>query len=248
VDLSDTGAYLRLSSDMYELTAAGGLGLTAHAGGQTLFEVSLDGLTPQQTHLHDRVGPGVRKLPFDLAAALAPHGGVARDVELAITAASADAPAFWRWIGVVDLLTAGAAARPGLLAEIETDGVMEALSDGWLSGWYRAPERGDSLSLHIDGQLVAKHPVMRAKPELRGNESVADFRFHVADLVRLGYASGGDISVRVSGANVPLRGVPLIVSEARVDRRYDHGRQTWVRVPRLRRTVAEQVRKRWRGP
>jgi lipopolysaccharide biosynthesis glycosyltransferase len=248
VDLGDSGAYLRLSSDMYELTLTEDLRLAGYARGETLFEVPLAGLTPPQAHLRERVGPAVRKLAFDLSAALADCGGVTRRMELVIAAPGVQTDKnFARTIGVVHVLAAGSAASPGLLAQEGADGVVETLSDGWLSGWYRprAGRSGEALSLYIDGELVAMRPATMPRPDLPRAGNPRGFRFNIAHLAQLGYASGGDVSVRVSGTNIPLRGSPLTVTDTRRDLRYDVNGDAWLPTRRLRRMVR---RRRQRHP
>jgi lipopolysaccharide biosynthesis glycosyltransferase len=248
VDLCDTGVYLKLSSQMYELAVAADLRLTARAGGKTLFEIPIDRTGPQQAHLSERVGRRVRKLSFDVAGALAPCGGVARHVELAVTPPAPRAQeGFVRSVGMVDVLAAGPSAVPDLLREAGVDGAMESLSDGWVSGWYRprVKRSGEAVSLYIDGELVAMRRPNLQRPDRPEDDDTRGFKFNIANLLRLGYAtSSGAVSVRVSGANIPLRGAPLTVVDVEQDLRYDAVREVWVKEPTQRHTLVERVRRR----
>lgn len=250
VDLCDEGAYLRLSSAMYELALAADLRLAAYVQGKTLlFEVPLARLGPQQTHLFERVGLGVRKLTFDLAGALTVCDGVARHVEFAVTGPDSDSRAgFVRSMGPTEVVAAGTSATPDLLRLVEVNGVMETVSDGWLAGWYQSREDGskEAISLYIDNELVALRPPAMRRPDLSADDRTRGFRFNIAELLRLGYGSGGEISVRVSGTGIPLRGAPLPVPDAGGDLRYDTARDVWVKPPRERRPVLPRVRRRSR--
>ncbi len=249
VDLCDSGAHLRLSSATYELARATDLRLAARAAETTLFEVPLDRLGPHQAHLSERVGPGVRHLAFDLSEALGPVDGVARHVELIVTGpASGSGTEFTRSIGMIDVLAAGPAATPDLLREVEVDGVLEAFSDGWLSGWYRSRGKPshEPISLYIDGELKAIRSADLRRADLPADGRTLGFRFNVAKLLRLGSAIGGEVSVRVTGSNIPLRGAPLTVAEIGRDQRYDAARDAWVKAPRVRRNVVQGVRRRLR--
>jgi lipopolysaccharide biosynthesis glycosyltransferase len=250
LDLCDDGAYLRLSAPMYESALASRLRLTARVRGETLFEVPLDRLGPQQAHLSERVGRGVRKLSFDLPEALETCGGVTRCVELVVTGPDPDGDlGFARSVGVVDVLAAGTAARPHLLGDAGVDGVVESLADGWLSGWYRSrsTRSGETLSLHVDGELVVmRRPPPLRRPDLPDDERTRGFRFHLANLKRLGYGSAGEVSVRLSGTNIPLRGTPVTVDDVGADLRYDAERDVWVKPPEHRPPVAERLRRRLR--
>jgi lipopolysaccharide biosynthesis glycosyltransferase len=247
VDLSDRAVYLRVSSEMYELASATDLRLVARVQDRTLFEVPLARLTPPQAHLTTQVKPGVRTLPCDLAEALAASDGVARHVELVVTPPTTSGDAgFARPVGVVDLMTAGPSASPGLLDELEVDGELEALVDGWLSGWYRprVPGTVEAVSLHIDGELVALRPAVQRRSPADDDDLRQRFRFNLARLLRLGYGSGRAVSVRVSGTNVPLRGAPVTVTDVRADLRYDAARDAWLKTP-VQRLALERARRRW---
>ncbi|HEX2175751.1 MAG TPA: glycosyltransferase [Nocardioidaceae bacterium] len=235
VDLCDEGAYLKLSSKMYELVRAGDLRLVAYARGETLFEVPLERLSPQQSHLSERVTPALRTLPFDLATMLADCDGVARHVEFAVASRVSDTHVrFERWIGVIDVLAAGTVATSDLLHEAGIDGALEAVSDGWLTGWVRphaeAPEV--AISLYIDGELAAQRLARPTKKDPSEEGHTRAFRFNVANLIQLGYGQGGDVSVGVSATTIPLRGSPLRISDAGRELRFDAARDTWVQPPR----------------
>jgi lipopolysaccharide biosynthesis glycosyltransferase len=250
LDLCDDGAYLRLSSEMYELALAMDLRLAAYAHGKTLFEVPLNRLGPQEAHLSKRVGQGVRKLSFDLPDSLSVCDGIARHVELAVVGPAPDShEPLVRSIGIVDVLAAGASATPDLLPAADVDGVMQELADGWLTGWYRSRSirSGEAVSLYIDDDLVARRPPdLRRVVGVHADGRTRGFRFNIAQQLRLGYGRGdGVISVRVSGTNIPLRGGPLTVADVERDVRYDVSRKIWVRAPEKAPTVVERLRRRW---
>jgi lipopolysaccharide biosynthesis glycosyltransferase len=247
LDLFDQGAYLRLSSAMYDLAHAAGLKLIALSDDQPLFEVSLDHLGPSQTHLAERVTGGIRILPLQLPALLAHCDGVARHVELAITSTARDRNmGFVRSIGGTDVLAAGSAATAALLPELAVDGLVEAVSGGYLTGWFRPRHPGarEAVSLYMDGELAAQRVPELRRDDLGEQRGTRGFRFNVANLIRLGYGNGGDISVRVAGTNIPLRGAPLQVGEVEKELRYDETRDAWVNPPSERTTVVERVRRR----
>ena len=225
LDLHDSGAYLQLTPDMYETAVRNGLSLAGVADGRTLFEVPLKALSPVLVHLGERVAPAVRHLPFDLAGALAPLGGAARGVDLTITAPGRD---HVRLVGVVDLLVTGAAAIPSETVR----GVVETVSDGYLTGWYLSPEPGydDALSFYIDGELVALRSPDLRRPELGERGRQPGFKFYFSRLVAQGYGAGGaitEVSVRVAGTGIPLHGMPLRLEELRLEGRYDASRGEW---------------------
>jgi lipopolysaccharide biosynthesis glycosyltransferase len=248
VDLDDDGAHLALSCDMYELALAEELRLAAYAHGTTLFEAPLDRLSAPRAHLRERVAPGLRRLPVDLVEALAPCGGVAHLVELAVTRAKEE-PGFVRLVGGVDLLAAGSAATSDLLPSAGVDGAVEALTDGWLTGWFRSRAEGseESVSLYVDGDLVALRPPDLPRPDLSPASRAMGFRFDVQQLWALGYGhDAGRVTVRVSGTNIPLRGGELIVSDPCADLRFDPVRDSWVEQAHPRPSVLRRVRDRVR--
>jgi len=211
VDLTDTACYLHFTADSYVHAVRAGLRLVARVAGDpsgtTLFEIPLDRFGPPLAHLLTRVGPGVRVAPIDLEAALAPYGGIARHVELALVAAD-EASGFARSIAVVQVLAAGASATPDLLDELAIEARLDGEDDGVLAGSYRAATT-EPMALHIGGELAS----LRLKtPEEKGARAI---RFRPRDLVRnVGYGAGGDaVTVRVAGTNVPVPGVRLTVDE-----------------------------------
>ena len=236
VDLCDTGAYLKVSSEMYDLAQAGGLRLAALGDRTTLFAVSLDRLGVPQAHLAGRVTQGVRKLPFDLVHALAAGGGVARQLELVVTSPGYDAHAgFVRSVGVVDIVVTGTfatSATADLLRATGVDGQLEALSDGWLMGWYQpcSDSSKETVSLYIGDELVSMKVPALGRKDLSADGHIRGFKFNVAYLLSLGYSSGDqEISVRVTRSNIPLRGGRLSVADIQADLRYDAERDDWVR-------------------
>ncbi|MBO0844809.1 MAG: glycosyltransferase family 2 protein [Nocardioides sp.] len=249
VDLSDEGVYLTVSADMYELASARDLRLAARVLDTTLFEVSFDGLTPPRAHLATQVKQGIRMLPCDLARALAICDGVARHVELVVTdPASEGDTGFVRPIAVVDVVAAGASATPHLLDELGADGALEALVDGWLSGWYRPRVEGadEPVSLYIDGELAALRPPEHPRPDLGDGGRIRGFRFNVERLLRLGYGgTSRAVSVRVAGTNIPLRGAPLVVSDPSRNLRFDPARDRWVKAALQRPSVERAARRGW---
>ena len=232
VDLSDDLAYLRLSPPMFELARSTGLRLVAFSGGERLFDLPLAEVSVQQLHLTERVGGGVRVLPLDLRAALAGKGGIATDVELAVAGPDDDLEArFVRSLGVLDVVAAGAQATQRLLPEAGVDGALESVSRGWLTGWVqpRSPDGDESVSLFVDGELAARR-ILPAGTKVLPSERGRSFKFFPAHLVHLGYGHGGEISVRLSGTNVPLRGGVLRVADVGRNLRYDPKQDAWVKV------------------
>lgn len=247
VDMSDTGAYLSISSEMYDLARANGLRLAALAGGTTLFEVSLQGVGPARAHLARSETHGVRKLPFDLVQALAACGGVARQVELVVTGPDSEAHGgFGRSLGVVDILAAGTSATDELLCEASVHGQLEALSNERLLGWYQAgSESGEeTVSLYIGDDLVSVKAPAIEREDLSADGQIQGFKFDVANLLKLGYGSGDrEISVRVTRSNIPLPGAPLPVSGVEADLRYDAKRDEWVERSAYDAAIAELLDK-----
>jgi lipopolysaccharide biosynthesis glycosyltransferase len=249
VEVGDERIHLTLSPDMYELARTAAPRLAAFAEGRTLFEVPLADVSAQQVHLATRVASGVRVLPVDLPTALAVCGGVARNVELAVTRPDPDGDGgFVRSLGVLDALAAGPSATCGLLADVGVDGALEALSDGWLHGWIRPRSQSfeTAVSVFIDGELAARRILPAAPMASRTAGDTRPFKFFVANLVRLGYGNGGEISVRLSGTNIPLRGGVLSVADVDRDLRYDASSDTWVEQPTRRRSVLHRLRARLR--
>jgi lipopolysaccharide biosynthesis glycosyltransferase len=233
VEVGDDLVYLRLSPSMYELATSTGLRLVAYAQGQRLFDLPLGQAGPHQLHMSERVGPGVRVLPLDLRQALATSGGVASDVELVVIAPDANAQAgFVRSLGVLDLLATGPRATPDLLHRFGVDGALEKLSEGWLTGWVRTRSEDDdaAVSLFVDGELAARR-ILPAGMKVSRSGLGRPFKFFAANIVRLGYGNGGEISIRFSGTNVPLSGGALAVADVGRNLRYDPQLDTWVRVP-----------------
>jgi lipopolysaccharide biosynthesis glycosyltransferase len=247
VDISDTGAYLTISSEMYDLARASGLRLAALAGGTTLFEVSLQEVGPAQAHLARSGTQGVRKLPFDLVQALAACGGVARQVELVVTGPDSDAHVgFARSLGVVEIVAAGASSTNELLCAAGVDGQLEAFSDGRLRGWYRTDSASDTqkVSLYVGDDLVSVKAPGIDRKDLSAEGQIQGFKFDVANLLKLGYGSGDrEISVRVTRSNIPLTGAPLCVSDIEADLRYDAKRDEWVERSAYDAAVAELLDK-----
>ncbi len=251
LDLCDTGAFLQLSPAMYEFALAADLKLVAYAHGTTLFAVPLDRLGPPQAQLAERLGPGVRRLPFDLGEALAPHAGVARGVELILSRHSAESDVgFVRSVGVFGIVAAGSTATSELLAEAGVDGQLESLEGGSLSGWFRprAVRAGERVSLYIDGELLASRTPTLHRTDLTGDERIRGFSFNISRLLAMRYASEGELSVRVAGANIPLRGAPLTVTDVARDLRYDVARNAWAEAPSRRLSVLDRVRRRMARP
>jgi lipopolysaccharide biosynthesis glycosyltransferase len=210
VDITDTAVYLRLTSEAYEHARAVGLRVVARTPGHELFEVPISRFSAQQTHLNTRIVSGIRTAALDLVAALAGSGGLARHVELFLTPGDG-AAGFERSLGMIDVLAAGTAATPALLGELGVDGSIRKLEEGVLRGWYRSPGE-DPVTLHIGGELVS-----RGMPPAR-EDGTRPIRFRAAHLVELGYgASGGELSVRVAGTNVPLPGLRLDAAAVRAD-------------------------------
>lgn len=209
IDVTDEALYLRVEPDTYELAMSRRLRIVARTGDRTLFEVGLDRLSPQQTHLSQRVASGVRVLPVDLPAALADHGGIARHVELVVAPSDDADGGFERPLAMIDALAAGSAARSGVLAEMGVDGRVEELADGSLNGWYESAA-GVPVSLHIAGELVSRRTPQRQEDGRRR------FKFRVGHLVSLGYGSpGATVSVRLAGSNIPLPGETPTVADVR---------------------------------
>jgi hypothetical protein len=239
VDLTDTQVYVRLTPEAYLHAVAHELRLELRSGDSRLVEIALDGLSAQQTHLAGRAGTGIRTAPVDLVSALAGHGGVARDVEILVTSPGSVA-GFERSLGILDVLAAGTAATPDLLAELPVSGAVEGLDGGWIRAWYRTagPE---PLSLHIAGEMVA----LRAEPADDGGQRSISFRAGhlVADL---GYGARSDdqLSIRVPGTNVPLPGRSLTVRQVRTERA---AAAAWARLRRPPVVVSVVRRLRRRG-
>lgn len=246
LDLCDDGAYLSLSTAMYEHALRAGLEMAGHAHGQQLFSLPLAHTGSCRMDLSSRVAHGVRKLSFDLSAAVAPVGGFAQGLEVVVTSPrSRGQGGFYRSLGVVDVVAAGDSATPDLLELLGVDGALEAVTDGWLTGWYRTKTRDsdETISLYVDSELVALRPAEVRRKDLAADGRTRGFRFNVANLLRLGYGNGPNlISVRVSGTNVPLRGSPVSVPGH--DLRYDPGLGTWVKVARPREKPFRRVRRR----
>ena len=253
VDVCDERAYLTLSPTMYELARSSDLRLAAFSGGQRLFDVPLADVSAPQLHMTERVAPGVRVLPVDLLRSLAVCGGVARNVELAVTGTDPDVhEGFVRSLGVLDLLAAGPMATGDLLGEVGVDGALESLSNGWLKGWLRPRSEScdEAVSLFIDGELAARR-ILTGGTKVSPTQGVRTFKFFAANLVRLGYGQGAEISVCLSGTNVPLRGGRLSVTDVERNLRFDAQRDVWVKQrtahPRAKlRSAARRVRTRLR--
>jgi hypothetical protein len=241
VDVTDTDLYLRLTPEAYLHAVARRLRLVARNGDDALIDVPLDRLGPQQTHLGSRAGTGIRTVPVDLVSALAPHGGVARDVDLVLTSPDG-VTSFERSLGRLDVLATEAAATPELLGELPVDGTVEGLDHGWLRAWYRAPGE-EPLSLHIGGQLVAQRA---EEPDEDGLRKISFRAAHM--VVGLGYgAHGGDcVTIRVPGTNVPLPGAQVTVDQVRTER----ASATVVRPLQRRPHLVDRLRRRLRrrGP
>ena len=254
VDLCDRGIYLTLSTTMYELARATGLRLTATSQGRNLLDLPLAGVSSPLLHLSERVAPGVRFVPVDLREALAGAGGMTRNVELVVTSPRLDEQeGFTRSLGVMDVLAAGPAATERLLEQVGIEGELTSVSGGWLTGWLRPRSQGgtEAVSLFIDGELAARRVVYERAQGSRAGQGTYPFKFFAANLSRLGYGHGGEISVRLSGTNVPLRGGLLPVADVRRSMRYDARLDQWVRAssarPRARlRAAASGLRTRLR--
>ena len=244
VEVSDQLVYLRLSSPMFELARATGRRLVALSGGERLFDLPLAEVSAHQLHLTERVAPAVRVLPLDLTEALARYDGVATNVELVVTGSDAEGETpFARSLGVVDLLAAGRRATPGLLPEAGVDGALESLSRGRLTGWVR-PGSADAdvaVSLFLDDELAARRTLPAGMKGRQGGQ-VRPFAFHPAHLMRLGYGHGDQLSVRLSGTNVPLRGGTLSLADVGRSLRYDPQQDAWVKVRPTPRSMARRLR------
>jgi lipopolysaccharide biosynthesis glycosyltransferase len=252
VDLCDDGVYLRMSTAQLELARERESRLVLTSGGRTLAQADFGTLGSPVADLAGRVGFGIRKLPLDLVGALSSHGGVARHVELLLTCPGADT-AFDRTVGVVDLVASGRAATPARLQDLDVDGRLERVSNGWISGWYDARGRGpgDQVSLYIGDDLAARAVPDLERPDLEegkvGGRRPVGFRFRLADLVRRGYgAGGGEVSVRVARTNVPLAGSPLPTSSASRELAFDPASGAWVPRRRGRPSPTSWVRNRAR--
>lgn len=241
--LHDRGLLLRVSADMHRLLGQSGLRVVGLVGDEELFSAPAAAVSPVLTHLARRVGHAVRRLPVDLGSALAPRGGVVRDVALVLSSPSPPGGA-GRVVGTLDLLAAGPGVPTGLLDELGVDGGLTTLRDGWLSGWFRAGARGaERVVLLLDGE-----PVVVRRPDLAGSpdEQAAGakrFTFHLAHLRRLGYGAGGHVEVRVAGSNVPLRGGALTVQDASRDQTHVDG-VGWVAGEPERRTLGARLSSR----
>ncbi len=243
--LWDGGGYVRLTPEMYEHAVATGLRLLGSAEGLTIFDVPLRLLGPQELHLAERAGSGVRRLPFDLVESLRPFGGVARRVDLALVAPDGSEGDYVRHLGVLDMLVAGTSAVPSHGAR----GAADRFADGCLSGWCLAPEPGNdpTLSFYINDELVALRPANLRRGDVHESGRAAGFRVNVARLRSLGYGAGAsvtEVSVRVACTNVPLRGTPVTISDLAAEGVYDEARGQWdLSVPR-RPSLLRRVRAR----
>ena len=133
-----------------------------------------------------------------------------------------------------------------LLRAAGVDGQLEALSGGWLRGWYKPGSESskEKVSLYIGDDLVSmKAPAIERK-DLSADGQIRGFEFNVANLLKLGYASGDpEISVRVTRSNIPLPGTPLPVGDIKADLRYDAKRDEWVERSGYEAAVAELLEK-----
>ncbi len=237
VDVCDTGVHLRLSADMHTLALARDLVLEVRVAEDPVAEAPMSDLSAPLTRLVERVGSGTRFLPVDLAAALAPHQGVGRDVELVLRRPDGGMP---RSLARFDVVAVGPAARPALLDDLGVDGSLDGLEDGWLTGWVRGTGRRPAVvSLLIDGEVEAVRAAHLPRPQQPGARG---FRFNVAHLLRLRGVGSGEVSVRVAGTNVPLRGGPLSAADVAAALRRDAPRRTTAAVARARRAARRLVR------
>lgn len=204
LDITDRGIYVRFAHGAHEHAVANRLRILVRTPESVLLEAGVEEFGPRLVPLSSRIGLGIRRLSTDLGGVL--RGGTAHDVEVVLTSPDTD---FERTIGTVEVLAAPGAGS-GLLRDAFVEGGIDGLSeDGWLHGWYRCA--GDeAVSLHIDGELVAR----QTRPP--GKEGIRRFRFRAARIVGLGYGdSGSRLSVRVAGTNIPLPGASVSVDEVR---------------------------------
>lgn len=228
VDVTVRGLYLRADHDLVDLARAGGLTLRVTAAGRVLAEAPLASLTAPVAHLFDGVGARVRLLPLDLSGAAGPSGLV-HDVEIVVVAPGdhglGELTRFVRGLPVL-----GLGAGPATLPELGVDGAVTELTGADLRGWFVGPSgvrRPEPLSLHVDGHLVAQALPDRGQSDDQGRTT---FTFPVGALTHRGLAADASVTVRVSGANIPLRGGPLTVADLGRHLRWDEGRAGWVPV------------------
>ncbi len=247
VALADDGAYLCCSPALHRLALAGGLSLVAWAGGTLLLQVPFDRLGSPLTHLSEHGRHAVRKLPFDLASALAGHGGVARDVVLALGRDPVPSRLV-RVIGGADLVAAGPAATRDLLATVQADGLLESFEGGRLAGWYRPGAGGwdDTLALYVGDTLMAVQQPGATAGERDGH--TRPFVFEVSPHLHGEDGGRGAVSVRAGRRNVPLPGSPLVVVDPLRDLRFETTRRVWVKQRRYVRELLRSAGPRVRNP
>jgi hypothetical protein len=127
---------------------------------------------------------------------------------------------------------------------------LEAVSGGWLQGWYRVGSVSgeEKVSLFIGDELVSITAPAIERKDLSTDGQVRGFKFNVAKLLKFGYGSGyREISVRVTRSNIALPGAPLSVSDIDADLRYDPKRDEWVKRTSYEAVVAELHHKLARG-
>lgn len=243
--LADDGAYLTLSTAMYELARSGRVAFALMAGSEVLLQVPLSAVSAPRQHLQ-RIGRGVRELRFDLAAALEGHGGVVRGVQ-AVLVDKDCSDGFVRVLKVLDVLAAGRGASASLLEGTGVAGGALDVTDGWMNCWLRTPAKaaGAAVMLCLDGAPVSRQ-VPAAAPDAQGRRV---FRFHLAGLLER--HSGTTVSLRWADSNVPLGSAPLTVGDMRRDMRYDAAAGAWVkgagRATKLARRAEGKARRVARG-
>jgi hypothetical protein len=127
---------------------------------------------------------------------------------------------------------------------------LEALLRGCLFGWYNAGSEGseDKVSLYIGDELVSMRAAAIERKDLSADGHIRGFKFNIANLLNLGYASGDpQISVRITRSNVPLRGAPLLVADIDADLRYDAERDEWLEISAYEAAVADLLEKLQKG-
>jgi lipopolysaccharide biosynthesis glycosyltransferase len=239
VDITADGVYLRIPTDLLRLATEQDLALRLESRGQELASLPLSGLSAPLARLLSSTRPGVRRLSLDLDAVLAAGVGIARDVELTLTAPHR-VDGFSRWVAGTRLLAGPSAATAGLMEELGVDAAVTEVVDGVLSGWCDTETLGQRprLSLHVAGELVAW---LRLEPD-EGDHPRATFAFPVANLVGRGYPADAPVTVRVPATNVPVPGPHVTIGMLG---ELPSGRSVASAEPETRRT-RPRPRSRWR--
>lgn len=247
LELRPDCAYVTVTSEFRDLIRGAGLQLSGFVDGRRVFDAPLDRLGPPIPHLNKRVARGVRLLPVDLSAALQAASGEISGLQLALTLADDSAyGGFRRPVGVRDLVVDGSAQRSRLLGELGVDGALESFSGGWVTGWFRPSASGDraeKVALFIDGELAARRRADVRRDDLP--KGSVGFRFNVANLLRMGYGSGGaEVTVVVAGHNVPLSGAPFSLTGVEGDLVRDASTGEWSAPPEPARSEVATERAR----